>query len=134
MNFGLIFGVCYALAAVVLLGSMVALNGFLGSTREIRDQASLNRFKSLARVQMYLALLVVVLMGTGLLAGLKLTSERGMSGLGVVILANLVTLGLGVYHKKIEARVRGLPSSPDAVAEEYRRVSETWVKKALPDF
>lgn len=134
MRLEILFVLAYALAVAILLGSLLQLTRFLADTREIRDQASLERFKALARVQMYLALSVMGLMGLGLVSGLVLTVRRGLSGLAVVVLANLLVLGLGMYHKKVEARTRSLPAGPETLAEEYRRVSETWVKKAIPNF
>lgn len=134
MGLEVLFGAAYVLAAAVSLWSLGRLNGFLAATRSIADRGSLARFKDLARQQMYLALAIIVLMGLGIIAGIIIISRYGLRGLAVVIVANFVVLGLGLYHKKVEGKVRALPAGSEALAEEYRRVSETWVKKALPDF
>ncbi|HEY8150754.1 MAG TPA: hypothetical protein VIK51_17735 [Vicinamibacteria bacterium] len=49
-------------------------------------------------------------------------------------LTNVLILSLGVYHKRVEERARSLRAGSEVLADEYRRISETWVKKALPDF
>jgi len=130
----MLLGVVYVLCATVSLWSLGQLKGFLAATSAISDRSSLARYKALARLQMYLALAMIVLMGAGLIVGIMVIRRHGLPGLALVIAANLVVLGLGLYHKKVEGTVRGLPVGSDALAEEYRQVSETWVKKALPDF
>jgi hypothetical protein len=57
-----------------------------------------------------------------------------MLGLLVVILTNMLILGLGMYHKKVEVRTRSLQAGSEVLAKEYQRISGTWLKKALPDF
>ena len=130
----ILFGVVYAAAALLSLWSMGRLKGFLAATRSIADRASLGRFKQLARLQMHLALAMIGLMGVGLITGMMLIPRHGLPGLGLVLAANVVVLGLGLYHKKVEVQARTLPTASPELAEEYGRVSETWVKKALPDF
>ncbi len=129
----ILFGAMYVLAAAVSLWSLGQLKAFLAATPSIADDPGLGRYKELARVQMYLALAMIVLLGVGFLAGIAIMSRHGLSGVGLVLGANVAVLALALHHKRVEARVRGLTAS-DALADEYRRVSETWVKKALPDF
>jgi hypothetical protein len=129
----ILFGVMYVLAFGVSLWSLGQLKAFLAATPSIADGAGLERYKELARLQMYLALAMIVLMGVGLLAGIVVVVRHGLPGLGLVLGVNAVVLGVGLHHKKVEGRVRGLPAA-EALRDEYRRVSETWVKKPLPDF
>jgi membrane protein required for beta-lactamase induction len=134
MSLEFLFGAIYAFAAAVMLWSLTQLNRFLAETRDIGDEGCLERFKALARVQMYLALVGAVFLTAGMLAGIAVIARHGLLGLLVVILTNMLILGLGMYHKKVEARTRSLQAASDALAKEYRRISGTWVKKALPDF
>lgn len=130
----ILFGALYVLAAGVSLWSLAQLNGFLAKTPDIADDVCLDRFKALARLQMYLALSMIVLLSAGIGAGMAVIARHGVRGFMVVILANMLVLGLGLYHKTVEVRTRTLHAGSEALAEEYRRVSETWLKKALPDF
>jgi len=134
MSLEVLFGSIYVLAMAIPLWSLTQLNRFLAETRSIADQACLERFKTLARAQMYLALSVIVLMVGGALAGVAVIMRHGLDGIVVVIATNMVVLGLGLYHKKVEARARSLQAGSEALATEYRRVCGTWVTKALPDF
>jgi uncharacterized membrane protein len=134
MSLEFMFGAIYVLAAAVMLWSLTQLNRFLTETRDIGDEVSLERFKALARVQMYLALCGIVLLTVGMLAGIAVIGRYGLLGLLVVILTNMLMLGLGVYHKRVEARTRSLQAGSEVLAKEYQRISETWLKKALPDF
>jgi membrane protein required for beta-lactamase induction len=134
MSLEFLFGAIYAFAAAVMLWSLTQLNRFLAETRDIGDEVSLERFKALARVQMYLALVGAAFLTAGMLAGIAVIARHGLLGLLVVILTNMLILGLGMYHKKVEARTRSLQAASDALAKEYQRISGTWVKKALPDF
>lgn len=134
MSLEILFGVVYGLTAAVSLWSLSQLKRFLAETRTIADEACLARFKALARLEMYLALAVIVLMVAGIVVGIAVISRGGLLGFATVILANLLLLGLGLYHKRVEVRTRSLQAGSEALAAEYRRVSETWTKKALPDF
>jgi uncharacterized membrane protein len=134
MSLEFMFGAIYVLAAAVMLWSLTQLNRFLTETRDIGDEVSLERFKALARVQMYLALCGIVLLTIGMLAGIAVIGRYGLLGLLVVILTNMLMLGLGVYHKRVEERTRSLQAGSEVLAKEYQRISETWLKKALPDF
>jgi len=134
MSLEVLFGSVYVLAVAIPLWSLTQLNRFLAETRSIADQACLERFKTLARAQMYLALSVMVLMVGGALAGVVVIMRHGLDGVVVVIATSMLLLGLGLYHKKVEARARSLQAGSEALATEYRRVCGTWVTKALPDF
>lgn len=134
MSLELLFGAIYLLAAALLLWSLSQVKRFLAETPDIGDDVSLEGFKALARRQMYLALVGIVLLMAGMLVGLAVIARHGLLGLVVVILTNMLVLGLGMVHKKAEVRARSLPTGSEALAREYRRISETWLKKALPDF
>ena len=134
MGFEGLFGSSYLLCAGLSVWSAGQLNTFLKGTNSISDDGALQRFKSVARTQMYLALVVIVLMASGIIAGIAVISRHGVLGLVVVLTANMLVFGLGRYHKRFETRARSLPVGSDNLGTEYRRVCDTWVKKALPDF
>jgi TRAP-type C4-dicarboxylate transport system permease large subunit len=128
-----LFAAIYVIAAAVSLWSRSQVVGFVEATPSIRSSADLERFKDLARLEMYLALAMIVLLVTGLVIGLVLIREHGVVALLPVLFVNAVVLGLGVYHKGVEERARSLPAA-DVLNTEYRRVCYAWNKKALPDF
>jgi len=88
-------------------------------------------------MEMYLAVAMIVLLVAGLVAGLVtgmiIILRHGMVGFLVVRLVNVVVLGLGLFHKGAEDKARSLRTTGSLEAE-YRRISHTWNKKALPDF
>jgi hypothetical protein len=127
----------YGLAYVALLAgwfrALTQLRQFLGAVTAIGDEAMLQGYKALVRSQMYLALFGIACMLAGLLLGMFLILARGLKGLAVVLLTNVVVLLLGLYLKRVEERARSLVVIP-ALADEYRRVSQAWLQKPLPDF
>jgi hypothetical protein len=129
-----VFGVVYLICVALSLVSHRQLNQFLARTPEIADEPCLERYKALARVQMYMALAVTLLLVIGLVAGIMLISQHGLGGLAAVVLANVLVFAFGLYHRRVETRVRGLSVRSETLAAEYARVSQSWVKKALPDF
>lgn len=134
MSLEVIFGAIYVLTTAVSVWSLAQLNRFLADTPDIADEVSLDRFKALARLQMYLALFMMVLLLVGIVVGMAMIARHGIFGFVAVILTNMLVLGLGLYHKSVEVKTRTLRTASEALAKEYRRVSETWVKKRLPDF
>lgn len=134
MGLELFFVAIYVVAAVGSLWSWARIRGFLAETPSIRNDADLDRFKALARLQMYLALSMIVLLVTGMIVGLVLITRHGPSVLLVIILVNGVVFGLGMLHKKGEERSRNLRTGSESLASEYRRVCESWVKRPTPDF
>jgi hypothetical protein len=127
------FAVVYVVAAAVSLWSRAQVVGFVNDTPRIAGTSDLERFKALARMEMYLALAMIVLLVSGLVAGLFLIFRHGIAGFLGVLLANAVVLGLGAFHKGVEDRARNLPAS-ESLEAEYRRVGRVWTGKALPDF
>jgi len=134
MSLEVLFAAIYLVAAAVSLWSRARVHGFLAETPSIRNEADLDRFKDLARLQMYLALGMIVLLVTGTVVGLILLTQHGLSALFVIILANGAIFGLGMLHQKGEERARHLQTGSESLAGEYERVCEAWVKKATPGF
>jgi hypothetical protein len=60
--------------------------------------------------------------------------RHGLPGLAAVLAVNVWVFIVGRYHKGWETRARGLAAGSQELAAEYRRISETWVRKPLPNF
>ena len=129
----LAYGLAYAILLVAWLAALLQLRQFLGAVLAIGDQAALRSYKALVRTQMYLALVGIVCLLGGLLLGMMLIYAWGTKGLAVVLITNVLVVFPGLYLKKVEERARGLSAVPE-LADEYRRVSEAWLQKPLPDF
>jgi len=134
MGLEALFGLIYVAWGALAVWSMGQLKGFLAETPGIADSRSLERFKDVVRVQMYLALVVIVLLSAGVLVGLVLIRKHGLLGLVGVLGTNLALIGFSLYLKRFEVRARSLPTSSEELGGEYRKVADTWVKKPLPDF
>ena len=124
----------YVTWAVVSGWAWRQLRGFLDVTPSIADEECLNRFKGVVRTQMYLALWVIVWLGLGMLVGLGVIVIHGLLGFLLVLLMNGIVIAAGLFFRRTEVRARSLPAATEALGAEYRRVSEAWVKKPLPDF
>jgi hypothetical protein len=133
MGLWIFFAAIYVFAAAVSLWSRAQVTGFLEGAPAIRSTTDLERFKELVRVEMHLALAMIVLLVTGLATGLVLIKRHGIVALLAVLLVNALVLGLGLFHKGVEEKARNLRTT-EGLDEEYRRVCHTWHKKARPDF
>ena len=134
MSLATLFGLIYVVWGLAAVYSLVQLSRFLAETPRIADHSSLERFKSLARVQMFLALGVIALLTAGIIVGMVLVLRHGLPGLVLVLAVNIVLIGFSQYLKRFELRARNLQAGSEALGSEYRRIAETWVKKPWPDF
>ena len=66
--------------------------------------------------------------------GVFLATRYGVTGLTVVIAFSLPPIVLGLSTKKMDNCARSLECSDPELRREYERVSEIWVKKAMPHF
>ena len=128
-----LYGLLYTASILISIGSVIYLRRFLRKTSAIADHGSLERFKTVARAEMYATLLLIVLLIGGSAIGMILCLFKGLPMLAVVVVTNLGLWAFSRYHKRIEEKTRGLAVT-EALAQEYRFVCESWVKKALPDF
>jgi len=121
--------------ALLLLsvGGLFQVQRFLRSNPSIISAEGFDNFKRLARVNMYVALVYIVLSVPALLIGIYITYTYGVFGLVVVLAISVPQYLLGKYMKRVEDKSRSLECST-LYADEHRRIGETWVKKALPDF
>ena len=107
---------------------------FLANHAQISNSVDLDEFKGLAKRHMYLALVLLVGLIAGLFIGVVLIWRHGLVALAGVLLANGVLFAMGRLGSRKEEQVRSLPAGSPELAAEYQRISESWVKKALPDF
>ena len=133
MTLDILYGLIYVITALMCAWSLPMLRRFLADTPTIADEGSLEKFKTLARAEMYatIVLFLIVVPAMGLV--MVLSVHRGLPALPVVIITNAGLLILGRQRGRMEVQTRTLEVA-DALAPEYRRVSESWVKKVLPDF
>jgi hypothetical protein len=129
-----IFTVLYLLGIAISIWGAKDVARFLDSHREIANPEALDAFKQLARRNMYMALAVLPVFGLGILLGIVLIYRHGVPGFVGVLAANAVLFGAGRYLNKLEKRARSLPTTAESLQKEYRRIGETWIRKALPDF
>jgi hypothetical protein len=134
MTLEIAFAAVYVIQTAVSAWSLVQVRRFVLETPAISDSVALARYKDFVRVQMYLALATIAILLPGIVLATALIVRHGLSGLLVVLVVNAWVFAVGRYHKRWEMRARGLPAGSDVLGEEYRRVSETWVKRPLPDF
>jgi hypothetical protein len=110
------------------------LRAFLATTPAIGDSAALERFKTVARHNMYGALAQLALGAVAIAASIWVLSRHGLLGFLGVTAANAL-LFLGARRTKaLELRVQALPTSSEALEQEYRRIIGSWLKRPLPDF
>ena len=134
MFFEVLFVLVYVIYAAVALWSLGQVRSFLAQTPTIADARSLERFKALARAQMYLALFVIAALGAGMIVGLVLITRHGLLALAVVLVVNALVFGFAMYYKTFETKARSLRAGSEALDREYRQICQTWVKRPFPDF
>ncbi len=130
----ILFVAIYGLVSFVALGSLFQIRQFLATTPMIADEASLERYRHLVRIQMYLALFVMAALFFGIVVGMWVIARHGCAGFSAVLAANIWIFAAGLYHKSWENRARRLEASSEALAQEHKRITDVWLKKALPDF
>jgi hypothetical protein len=122
----------YALCLGVTVISAGWIRGFLAETPSIGDAAALERFKRLARTEMYVKAGVGVLIGVGFIGCLALIPRGGVSGLATLVVGNVAVYGVGRWHRRFEAKARSLSAASDALRDEYERASAAWERKLTP--
>jgi Mn2+/Fe2+ NRAMP family transporter len=122
------------LLLLLTVGGRVDASSFLRRRDAIDDAADLEAFKSLARRNMFAALAYIGLGLAFLGLGITLLVTQGWLGTALMVGFSLVHYFLSKGSRDIEVRTRSLPCPDPALAQEYARVSQSWLKKALPDF
>lgn len=128
-----LFYILFACWLALCLAATIQLYFFLQSHQAISTYNDMSDFKGLARLQMYGALLSIVLGGSFFLLGIYLLLASKV-GLLVILLLNGVIFFLSLYTKKLENRAKSLPVPNDSLKDEYTRVIDVWMHKPFPDF
>jgi hypothetical protein len=134
MYLEIIYAVIYSWIILVSLWAGFRVRQFLQQTPTIENEMSLERYKAIARRNMYLALFQLPVFVAGFIIGILLLVFHGYIALVFVLLANGVVFLLGKYLGTYEKKARSLPCASPDLQEQHRIISEIWVKKALPDF
>ena len=116
------------------LWAAVQIERFLRATPAINSVESLERFKTLARQNMYLAIMCIPVLGTGFIIGLVLIWKHGLPALSATLALNALLLSVSRRVSRKESAAQNLPATTDDLAHEYDRVSNSWVQRILPDF
>ena len=120
--------------ATLLVWSTVEASRFLSLHPSIRDNDSLEAFKSLARRNMIGALVYLVVGAASIYAALLVVRAHGSEGLAIVASMYGVVFLLGLNLLRLERRARQLSCSDESLAEAHKSVGISWRRKALPDF
>ena len=128
----------FAGAYLVLLAMWVwayrEVSAFLAGTSSIRDSRDLERFKSLARRNMYAALLQLPIWLVALVAGVVIMWRYGLVGCAGIIAVNSVGFRFAARLKKLDVQSRSLPAASPELQQQHAQIGHTWLKRALPDF
>jgi hypothetical protein len=128
------------LAAVIIAAfvrCLLGLNRFLATVPSISDEVAFDKFKTLARVNMYLAIATIIA-SIGILGSMVvLWMQYGPAGyLAIVVgggLAMIAGLG-GPCLKSREKAVQSLPTRDDQMQREVDSVSHCWRRRPFPNF
>ena len=134
MSLELIYGLIYGVAVIIALIGLMQLISFEANVKSITDPAALERFKSLVRGQMYLALPMMLVLLAGIAVGIIICYQRGFYGVLAVVATNAAIFILGKFMKGIEKSIRARKPTSEPLAQEFNAICQTWGKKALPDF
>lgn len=134
-NFVMIYAFLTLQLALFLLslGGYFQVKKFLGLHGDIADESHLDAFKSLVRVNMYVALVYLVLGLPSIGLSIYFGFAYGIPGVLGVIAVSIPQFLFGKHLRGLEERSRTLACRSD-LGEEYAAVGHTWMKKALPNF
>jgi hypothetical protein len=122
------------LALILLsIGGYFQVKRFLGMHHSVSDFDQLRAFKSLVRTNMYIALVYLLIGIPTSLLSIYIGYIYGLVGVVFVVAINTPHFLFGRHLKSLEEKARQLQCAAD-LSDEYRRIGETWFKKALPDF
>ena len=118
---------------VLSLVGFFQVKNFLARHNSISQGRDLDSFKSLVRVNMYVALVYIALGIPGILLSIYLGIAYGLMGIVIVIGLNAPHFLFGKHLKSLEEKARGLQCSSE-FSQQHRMIGETWLKKPLPNF
>ena len=118
---------------LICIGGFFQVSQFLRLHGAVTTAGDLDDFKRMVRVNMYVALVYIVLGIPSILLSMYLSFAYGIYGMVIAIGATVPHFFLGKHMKKLDERSRNLECS-SRLDSEYKRIGQVWRKKALPDF
>jgi hypothetical protein len=109
------------------------LEKFLERNTAIATEKSLEEYKSVARLNMYGALAQIVLFVSAFGSFLANLFNQGFRGIFSLFLLGFAA-GLMQPISELEEKARALTCTTTELEKQYKTISHTWKKKALPDF
>ena len=125
------FGGLCAFSAIAGVVRDIQLQRYLAQTPSISEEARIARYRRLTRNQICLLYIGLALLLAGLIMGVLTIIQHGLIGLVIWLLVIGIVLGIRFHLRSLEKRVRSLLCGSEALEQEYRRVTEKWVKKTL---
>ena len=123
----------FALAIVHLLIAALGLQSFLSRTPSISTSLDLDNLKRLARQQMYQTLASIGILGAGGVLCIYGLVTKQVS-IVLILILNGIVFATAIPVWLIEKRAQNLKVEDGLLAEQYRAICDTWVKKPFPDF
>ena len=110
------------------------LDKFLELYPSISDQASLDKFKPVARTNMYLSLVNLFLLGLGALTAImSILNYGGLVSIIIVILA-LATGRVTKWCTESEERIKQIECADSKLEKELNEIFYCWQNKPFPNF
>ncbi|AVH64999.1 hypothetical protein [Nostoc sp. 'Peltigera membranacea cyanobiont' N6] len=108
------------------------LEGFLQENTAIANEKSLEAYKNLVRLDMYIVLTQIILLFGAFASFITYTYQdfRGVFSLFILGFA----VGFAKQIGELEEKARTLDCVNNELESQYKEISHTWQKKALPDF
>ncbi len=129
----IIFVIVNIILLVMMFLARSALQTFLAKHRAMNSTEAMADFKQVARMNMFGALIYLVLGFAMLVMAVLITIKMGLLGLLFGLCFSIPSLLVSLKVKALEDQSKNLPCE-SSFKEEYERVKEVWMKKALPDF
>jgi len=109
------------------------LEGFLQENTAIANEKSLEAYKNVVRLGMYMALTQIILIVGAFGSCIASIFYQGFSGI-----FSLFLLGFALSFAKplgeLEEKARNLTCATTELENQYKKISHVWQKQALPDF
>ena len=118
---------------LIAIGGYFQVSKFLRHNSSIADGSNFDAFKNLVRVNMYVAILSILVAIPTVLLSIYISWTEGFFGIGLVLGTSIPQILFSKKLKMFEQRSKQLHCS-DQFADEYRLVADAWTKKLLPNF
>lgn len=120
--------------AALLLWGRADIKRFLTTHAAVDDAMALDAFKSMARRNMIGALIYLPLGIVALMWSFYIVWNLLFVGVVLVLSVHVPIYFLSINLRRLEHHARSLDCGSVDLKEQHQRISETWIKKVLPDF